>query len=219
MPKIKGLTTILTVLLCLLASSTVSYGESAASPAITAQERAVLLARTNHLHEVTPTLYRSEQLDQDDTALLQALNIRTIINLRYFNRDDDHRHFGHTDIRIINIPLLTWDIEAEEMAQVLYTIEQSEKYGNVLVHCYHGEDRTGLTIGLYRIFYQNWSAADAEAEMRRYGYNRIWRNIPRFYKPKKLAAVRRALEALRRSGDSSVAHTASTTSGEGESVR
>ena len=208
MPKIKGLTTILTVLLCLLASSTVSYGESAASPAITAQERAVLLARTNHLHEVTPTLYRSEQLDQDDTALLQALNIRTIINLRYFNRDDDHRHFGHTGIRIINIPLLT-----------LYTIEQSEKYGNVLVHCYHGEDRTGLTIGLYRIFYQNWSAADAEAEMRRYGYNRIWRNIPRFYKPKKLAAVRRALEALRRSGDSSVAHTASTTSGEGESVR
>lgn len=201
MPKIKGLTTILTVLLCLLASSTVSYGESAASPAITAQERAVLLARTNHLHEVTPALYRSEQLDQDDTALLQALNIRTIINLRYFNRDDDHRHFGHTDIRIINIPLLTWNIEAEEMAQVLYTIEQSEKYGNVLVHCYHGEDRTGLTIGLYRILYQNWSATDAEAEMRRYGYNRIWRNIPRFYKPKKIAAVRRALEALRRSSD------------------
>ena len=118
MPKIKRLTTILTVLLCLLASSTVSYGENAASPTITAQERAVLLARTNHLHEVTPTLYRSEQLDQDDTALLQALNIRTIINLRYFNRDDDHRHFGHTDIRIINIPLLTWNIKAEEMTQV-----------------------------------------------------------------------------------------------------
>ena len=191
MPKIKRLTTILTVLLCLLASSTVSYGENAASPTITAQERAVLLERTNHLHEVTPSLYRSEQLDQDDTALLQALNIRTI-----------------------NIPLLTWNIKAEEMAQVLYTIEQSEKYGNVLVHCYHGEDRTGLTIGLYRILYQNWNTADAEAEMRRYGYNRIWRNIPRFYKPKKLTAVRRVLEELRRSDDSSVAHTASTTSGE-----
>lgn len=198
MPKTKRYTTIvITVLLCLLTDSTVAYGENKTPPVVTAKERAELLAATTHLHEVTPTLYRSEQLDRDDTSLLQALNIRTIINLRYFDHNDDHRHFSYTGIRIINIPLLTWDIETEEMAQVLYTIEQSEKYGNVLVHCYHGKDRTGLTIGLYRILNQNWAIADAEAEMRRYGYNRIWRNISRFYKPKKIAAVRRALEALR----------------------
>ena len=174
-----------------------------------------LIKQDANLYRVDSKLYRSEQLNHADLATIHQLGIRSVVNLRYFGRHKNQKIFaGHPDIALINRPLLTWRVQPRDIARVLRTIEQQQQQGAVLVHCYHGEDRTGLTIGLYRILYQNWNTADAEAEMRRYGYNRIWRNIPRFYKPKKLTAVRRALEELRRSDDSSVAHTASTTSGE-----
>lgn len=37
--------------------------------------------------------------------------------------------------------------------------------GGVLVHCTHGQDRTGLAIGRHRVIFDKWSKDDAYAEM------------------------------------------------------
>lgn len=39
---------------------------------------------------------------------------------------------------------------------------------NVLVHCMYGRDRTGATIGTYRIVYEDWTADEAWDEMKDY---------------------------------------------------
>ena len=33
------------------------------------------------------------------------------------------------------------------------------------MHCYHGADRTGLVVAMYRVIYQGWSFDAARSEM------------------------------------------------------
>lgn len=153
----------------------------------------------NNFHPVSKTLFRSEQLTQEDLPLLRQHQIRTLVNLRFFNRGEDKAQFTDSDLTLINIPMVTWSIEPQQIAQALFAIEQGEKQGGVLVHCYHGSDRTGLVVGMYRIIMQNWSIADAEKELREggYGYHAIWQNIRHYFDDEGVNAVRRELEKLR----------------------
>jgi protein tyrosine/serine phosphatase len=41
---------------------------------------------------------------------------------------------------------------------------------NTLIHCVHGNDRTGLLVALWRLS-QGWSKADAQAEMWANGFS------------------------------------------------
>ena len=36
----------------------------------------------------------------------------------------------------------------------------------VLLHCYHGSDRTGASVAMYRIIFENWAIDDAVKEMK-----------------------------------------------------
>ena len=90
-----------------------------------------------HLYQIDDKFYRSEQLEAQSEALLNKLNIHTIVNLRFFDRNDDKQAFGHTKINLINTPLLTWSISPDEVADILWQIKQHQKNGSVLVHCYH----------------------------------------------------------------------------------
>ena len=86
------------------------------------------------------------------------------------------------------------------MAAALYQIEQGQKHGAVLVHCYHGADRTGIVIAFYRMIYQNWTPADAKAEMLQggFGYHSVWKNLENLFTEETLAEVKTELAALRR---------------------
>ncbi len=54
------------------------------------------------------------------------------------------------------------------MQQIRTCREQNQQ--KVLLHCYHGSDRTGASVAMYRIIFQNWSTTDALAEMKHGGY-------------------------------------------------
>lgn len=43
--------------------------------------------------------------------------------------------------------------------------------GGVLIHCTHGQDRTGLVIGRYRVLHDGWSKDAAYDEMIKYGFH------------------------------------------------
>jgi protein tyrosine/serine phosphatase len=46
----------------------------------------------------------------------------------------------------------------------------------VLVHCWHGSDRTGIVVAAYRIVFEGLSVQEAEAELRAdtYGHHEFW---------------------------------------------
>lgn len=57
------------------------------------------------------------------------------------------------------------------LKNIVDQINISVKAGNVLVHCLHGEDRTGMVMAAYRMIMQNWSFEKAKTEMLGYGFH------------------------------------------------
>ena len=122
-----------------------------------------------------------------------------MINLRFFDRNDDD-HLKAYGLTLLNRPLLSWSIKPKEIAEILYLIEKQQQNGAVLIHCYHGADRTGLIAGMYRIIYQGWPVEEAKAEMQHgpYGYHSIWKNIANLFTKEKVKQVKTHLEVLRK---------------------
>ncbi|MDO5073953.1 MAG: tyrosine-protein phosphatase [Neisseria animaloris] len=186
--------------LLLMSMNTFAGQMPAESAGQNAAEWAQLVDKEANFYRIDEKFYRSEQLfHSEDAALLERENIRTIINLRFFDRNDDEQAFGKTRFKLVNMPLMSWAISPKDVAKVLWQIEQAQQNGAVLVHCYHGADRTGLISAMYRILYQGWPAEEARREMIEgpYGFHSVWRNIKGFFTEKNIAATREALDKLR----------------------
>ncbi|RYY87873.1 MAG: protein-tyrosine-phosphatase, partial [Comamonadaceae bacterium] len=122
--------------------------------------------------------YRSAQPRREDIPLLQALGIRTVVSFRSFNSDE--RVLRGSGIDLVRVPIDTWSIDDDEVLRALTAIREAERKGPVLIHCWHGADRTGVVAAVYRMALQGWNKDAARHEMFRggYGYHPLWRNIP-----------------------------------------
>lgn len=159
---------------------------------------AQVIKKDANLYRVDDKLYRSEQLMPQDVAIIEQLGIRSIINLRYFNRGANKKLFSHTPIELINQPLLAWNIRPEDIARVLWQIKQQQQHGAVLVHCYHGADRTGIVVAMYRIIYHGWQIEQAKAEMQQgdFGYHGVWKNLDKLFTAENVALVKAHLDQI-----------------------
>ena len=191
--------------LCLLASglpiACLSAPMDNGSKVVQSERWATPVKHDANLYRIDDKLYRSEQPVAEDGEAIVKLGIQSVINLRFFDRNDDDHLKAH-GLTLLNRPLLSWSIKPKEIAEILYLIEKQQQNGAVLIHCYHGADRTGLIAGMYRIIYQGWSVDDAKAEMQHgpYGYHSIWKNIAKLFTEEKVKQVKMHLEALRKRG-------------------
>lgn len=58
-----------------------------------------------------------------------------------------------------------------ELCEILAQIQLAKANGPTLVHCLHGEDRTGMVCAAYRILMQNWRPFVAIDEMYKFGFH------------------------------------------------
>lgn len=52
----------------------------------------------------------------------------------------------------------------------------------VYIHCTHGRDRTGVEVGLYRVWTDGWTAHDAYSEMKKMGFRTILFPMTKYFK-------------------------------------
>lgn len=121
----------------------------------------------DNLYKVNNDIYRSEQPDSDGYNYLHQKNIASILNLRSGHTDN----VGGTSFtgNLYNVPMTASSVSNVEIIQALKIIKNAPK--PIDVHCAHGSDRTGVTMAMYRIVFQNWSKQDATKEMTDGGYN------------------------------------------------
>lgn len=157
-------------------------------------QKATLIDEAKNFYRVDELLFRSAQLDGSDAAKLHELGIKSIVNLRHFSKGGDKRAFGD-QFWLANKPLQGWEIRPAQIAEILRTIRERQKEGAVLVHCYHGADRTGLVVAMYRVIYQGWSLDAARSEMIEggYGFHSMWQDIAGFLTPQNEALIRAEL--------------------------
>lgn len=149
----------------------------AAPPPVVAEQpipaaQAVELDGVENLHRVSAELYRSAQPTPQGFTNLQALGIRSVLNLREYHKDT--RRARHTDMHLMAYPVAAGKVTAADIENCLNLIAQAPK--PVLVHCWHGSDRTGIVVAAYRIVFQGYSVQAAEAEFRaeNYGHHEFW---------------------------------------------
>ena len=84
-------------------------------------------------------------------------------------------------------------LEDEKVIEALRIIKQAN--GPILIHCWHGSDRTGLVSAMYRIVFQGWSKEDAIDELMNggYGYHSLYKNIPEFIRQADIEKVKQSV--------------------------
>lgn len=152
------------------------------------------LSPADNFYQISETVFRSEQPDASLLPLLNQHGIDRVINLR--SRDSDKAVFQSQKQTLRHIPIHTWALDREDLLLVMQDIQRAkQQQQQVLLHCYHGSDRTGTSVAMYRIVFQNWSKEDALNEMKHggYGFHPIWRNIENVFSNENIHWVRAEL--------------------------
>lgn len=123
-------------------------------------------------YRVSDDLFRSAQPKKRDIPAMKALEIRTILNLRSLHEDSDA--FARAGFTRIAQEMEADDLTLDDLVAALRQYRDAQK--PVLVHCWHGSDRTGAFVAAYRIAFEGWSRAAALDEFRRggFGYHESW---------------------------------------------
>ena len=116
---------------------------------------------------VEPGIYRGGQPDANGWKYLQELGVTQVIKLNEDSEAIDHVPEGMALFKV-QIPQGEQIITEPNMQYLEDAIGFIEP--NTLVHCQHGQDRTGLVIGMYRVR-QGWSKSRAYDEMIAFGFH------------------------------------------------
>ena len=120
--------------------------------------------------KVNNSLYRGAQPDRNAMQELQAMGVRSVINLRMAHKvwKEEQAAAIAYSMAYTNIPFRSFAAPTDgQVACVLAAIAAMPK--PVFVHCRYGCDRTGTIIACYRIEQDHWTNSSALKEARVYG--------------------------------------------------
>lgn len=128
--------------------------------------------RFHNLFALNDSVYRSEQPSKKAFKELENYGFKTIINFRRLK--NDKRKAQNTNLKLVNTPMRSAELTETKIIEALKVINEAEK--PVLVHCWHGSDRTGIMVAAYRIVVEKWTkeAAISEFRISDFGYHENW---------------------------------------------
>lgn len=132
---------------------------------------------TKLIEKVTDDVWRGSRPEPVNFAYIKA-TFSTVISLE--GQAEDIRERNELDpTRVLSQPISFWQIYFTGITEaylnaILGCINAVPK--PVLVHCEHGQDRTGLVIAAYRVTACGWTKELAMDEALTYGY-RDWLNL------------------------------------------
>ena len=138
------------------------------------------LEGVSNLYKVSDNLYRSAQPTDDGLRNVEAMGIKTILNLRCFHWDRFFKS-GETACQYEHIYFMAWHPEVKDVVRFLRLVTDPRRTP-VLVHCHKGSDRAGTMVAVYRIVVQGWTKEEAIREMTEggFGFNDYWSNLSRW---------------------------------------
>ena len=145
-----------------------------------------------NFYKIDDKVYRSGQPDKKGFQELTTLGIRNVLSFRDYHSDEDGKDLG---LSLYRVKMDAGDITTEKVVEALRIIKNSE--GPILIHCWHGSDRTGLVSAMYRIVFQGWSREEAIDELMHggYGYHSLYKNIPEFIRQADIEGIRKQVLA------------------------
>lgn len=128
--------------------------------------------QVENFYKIDEAVYRAEQPNDNDVKALEAAGIRSLLNLREYHKDNDEAR--GTQMKLYRVPMNAGNVNDPLIEQALTNLAHAEK--PVLIHCWHGSDRTGVVVAMYRMVFQNWPREKAIDEFKNggFGYHEWW---------------------------------------------
>jgi tyrosine-protein phosphatase SIW14 len=160
-----------------------------------------------NFHQVDADLYRGGRPRPRAYPKLAELGIRTIINLEepeYAEREKSaldelnatlkpEQRIGFISFPIAQTEIAGTGVPHERLQDLFQQIKDAKK--PIFLHCYHGKDRTGAIVAIYRMRRHQKSFDEAYEEADHYRFSRsdlgLRRTIDRYESAKKLQSLPR----------------------------
>lgn len=128
--------------------------------------------------QVNSNVFRGAWPDAAGVRSLQALGIRSILDLRMPSADITREAAltRASGMVYTNLPLRGFSRPTDAQISACLT-NLASLPGPVFVHCEHGCDRAGTIIACYRIQHDQWTGTDALHEAEIYGISRFERGM------------------------------------------
>lgn len=120
---------------------------------------------------VSPGLYRSAQPSLENIGWLSGFGMATLLDLRDpITAALERRAAERAGIGVKSVPMSgLWAPTFKELDRALAVLTDPATPRPILVHCFHGQDRTGAVIAAYRVIVEGVSPAQAAAEAQGFG--------------------------------------------------
>jgi len=131
---------------------------------------------TSNIHidnfgRVDDNYYRGGQPVGQDYAALAAAGIKTIISLTSEDAQPNEKAQAEAaGMKFFQIPMTTHQVPTAVQITEFLAIVNNKSAQPVYVHCVGGRHRTGVMTAIYRMTTDNWSAAQAFAEMKKFKF-------------------------------------------------
>lgn len=140
-------------------------------------------AKTLHLHGVSDvgklndSLYRGSQPNEHGLRELKKLGVTTIIDLRGEKQGlvkSERKRAQALGMRVINIRASGWSAPRDKEIVEFLSLTQQRPKQVIFVHCWLGDDRTGVFFATYRMVVDHWTPQQALAEMDHFHFKKFW---------------------------------------------
>lgn len=128
-----------------------------------------------NFREVAPGLYRGARPGPGGVLELRTLGVATILSLEDDPRAviDEQRDAAEAGIRHLSLPLSGWKSPDDATVDQALAHLRDPSLRPLFVHCQYGQDRTGVVVGLHRVFEEGWDSSRAFEEMRTFGFSKL----------------------------------------------
>lgn len=137
-------------------------------------ERIFGLPGLRNMGRVSSVIYRGAQPEPEGYATLKKMGVRTVISIR---KQSEKKEIEAAGMESVEIPVNPFGpLESDTIKKIIAVMTDPSRQP-VFLHCRRGKDRTGALIAAYRIEIDGWSLEEAEAEMKAFGFSRLYYNL------------------------------------------
>lgn len=146
----------------------------AQSPAPLLNHEILATNSIKNFREVDGGVLRGAMPSDKNLRILADSGVKTIIDLRKPGKLVEHEKVVAKELGLeyVHIPLGFRSPDQATMARILSLVNDKQKQP-VFVHCRQGADRTGMTMGMYRVLHDNWDFDRTYSEMRKHHFKPV----------------------------------------------
>jgi len=129
-------------------------------------------------------LYRGSQPKGEGFEQLKKIGITTVVDIRRQHKgavDKERKRVETLGMHFVYIPASGWSPPTDEELVLFFSFVQQHPEEKLYVHCWLGDDRTGVFLAAYRIAFLHWTAEKAFQEMLYFHFKNFWHPSMRIY--------------------------------------